>query len=35
MNTSACTFESAPVSTIIEKYLIQTMLELVGFDRGE
>ena len=35
MNTSACTFESAPVSTIIEKYLIETMLHLVGFQWGE
>lgn len=33
-NTSACTFETAPVSTLMEKYLIQTMLDLVGFPRG-
>ena len=34
-NTSACTFESAPVSTILEKYMIDQMLELVGFAQGE
>ena len=34
-NTSACTYESAPVSTLLEKYLIGKMLEIVGFDRGE
>lgn len=34
-NTSACTFESAPVSTLIEKYMIEQMLDLVGFVRGE
>lgn len=34
-NTSACTFESAPVSTLMEKYMIEQMLELVGFERGE
>jgi len=34
-NTSACTFESAPVSTILEKYMIEQMLELVGFVHGE
>jgi len=34
-NTSACTFESAPVSTLLEKYMIQQMLELVGFVNGE
>ncbi|BHH84574.1 pyridoxal phosphate-dependent decarboxylase family protein [Desulforhopalus sp. 52FAK] len=34
-NTSACTFESAPVSTIIEKYMIEQMLDLVGFVNGE
>ncbi len=34
-NTSACTYESAPVSTIIEKYMINEMLELVGFKDGE
>lgn len=34
-NTSACTYESAPVSTLLEKYMIQQMLELVGFPQGE
>lgn len=34
-NTSACTFESAPVSTLLEKYMINQMLELVGFRDGE
>lgn len=34
-NTSACTFESAPVSTLIEKYMIGEMLDLVGFGGGE
>ena len=34
-NTSACTFESAPVSTILEKYMIDQMLEMVGFAQGE
>lgn len=35
INTSACTFESAPVSTLLEKYMIDQMLELVGFKNGE
>lgn len=34
-NTSACTYESAPVSTLMEKYMIRQMLELVGFSNGE
>ncbi len=34
-NTSACTYESAPVSTLIEKYMIEQMLDLVGFVQGE
>ena len=34
-NTSACTFESAPVSTLVEKYMIEQMLDLVGFVQGE
>lgn len=34
-NTSACTYESAPVSTLIEKYMIRQMLDLVGFTNGE
>ncbi|MDA3917200.1 MAG: pyridoxal-dependent decarboxylase [Deltaproteobacteria bacterium] len=34
-NTSSCTYESAPVSTLMEKYMIQQMLDLVGFKNGE
>jgi glutamate/tyrosine decarboxylase-like PLP-dependent enzyme len=34
-NTSSCTYESAPVSTLMEKYMIQEMLDLVGFTNGE
>ncbi len=34
-HTSACTFESAPVSTEMEKYLIDEFLSLAGFDNGE
>lgn len=34
-NTSACTYESAPVSTLMEKYMIGEMLDLVGFTNGE
>ncbi len=34
-NTSACTYESAPVSTLMEKYMLQKMLALVGFENGE
>jgi len=34
-NTSACTYESAPVSTLMEKYMLQEMLDLVGFTNGE
>ncbi len=34
-NASACTFESAPVSTLMEKYMFQEMLDLVGFKDGE
>lgn len=34
-NTSACTFESAPVSTLFEKYMIEQMLEIAGFAQGE
>ena len=33
-NTSACTYETAPVSTLMEKYLLRTMLDLVGFANG-
>ncbi|PHS22678.1 MAG: pyridoxal-dependent decarboxylase [Robiginitomaculum sp.] len=34
-HTSACTFESAPVSTEMEKYLIDEFLNLAGFKGGE
>jgi sulfinoalanine decarboxylase len=34
-NTSACTFESAPVATLMETYMLEQMLEIVGFKRGE
>lgn len=34
-NTSACTYESAPVSTLVEKYMIEQMLDVVGFVQGE
>jgi glutamate/tyrosine decarboxylase-like PLP-dependent enzyme len=34
-NTSSCTYESAPVSTLMEKYMLQQMLDLVGFKNGE
>ena len=33
-NTSACTYETAPVSTLMEKYMLRTMLDLVGFKNG-
>lgn len=33
-NTSACTFETAPVSTLMEKYMLGIMLDLVGFPHG-
>ena len=33
-NTSSCTYESAPVATIIERYMIDEMLALVGFETG-
>ena len=33
-NTSACTFETAPVSTLMEQRLIREMLDLVGFPHG-
>lgn len=35
MQTSACTYESAPVSTLMEKYMISQMLEIVGFELWE
>lgn len=34
-NTSACTYESAPVSTLMEKYMIGQMLDMAGFKNGE
>lgn len=34
-NTSACTFESAPVATLLENYMIAQLLELTGFTDGE
>jgi len=33
-NTSSCTYESAPVATIIERYMMNEMLALVGFENG-
>ena len=33
-NTSTCTYESAPVATILERYMINEMLALVGFENG-
>ena len=33
-NTSACTYETAPVSTLMEKYMLQEMLNLVGYKNG-
>lgn len=34
-NTCSSTYESAPVSTIMEKYMITTFLDLVGFHNWE
>ncbi|WP_456404802.1 pyridoxal phosphate-dependent decarboxylase family protein [Thiolapillus sp.] len=34
-NTSACTYEGAPVSTLIEHFMMETMLDLAGFEEGE
>lgn len=34
-NTSSCTYESAPVSTLFERHMIRQMLDLVGFVSGE
>ncbi|HEC06532.1 MAG TPA: pyridoxal-dependent decarboxylase, partial [Thiolapillus brandeum] len=34
-NTSACTYEGAPVSTLMEHYMLDTMLDLAGFGEGE
>jgi len=33
-NTSSCTYESAPVASIMERYMIDTMLDLIGFENG-
>ena len=33
--TSSCTYESAPVSTLMENYMIEEMLALVGYENGE
>ena len=33
-NTSACAYETAPVSTLMETYLLRRMLDLVGFPKG-
>lgn len=33
-NTSSCTYESAPVATIMERYMIDTMLDVIGFKNG-
>lgn len=33
-NTSACTYETAPVSTLMEQYMFQQMLQIVGFENG-
>ncbi|WP_428087002.1 pyridoxal phosphate-dependent decarboxylase family protein [Candidatus Thioglobus sp.] len=34
-NTSSCTFESAPVASLMERYMLEQMLEIVGFKNGE
>lgn len=34
-NTSACTYESAPVSTLLERYMIDCLLEIAGFRHGQ
>lgn len=34
-NTSSCTFESAPVSTLMEKYMIDEIAKVVGFTSYE
>ncbi len=34
-NVSACTYESAPVSTLMEKYMVSEMLKIVWFENGE
>jgi glutamate/tyrosine decarboxylase-like PLP-dependent enzyme len=34
-NTSACTYESAPVSTLLEQFMLEQMLAIVGFRQGQ
>lgn len=34
-NTSNCTYESAPVASLMERYMIEQMLDIVGFKGGE
>lgn len=34
-NTSACTYEAAPVSTLMEHFMLNAMLDLAGFEEGE
>ena len=34
-NTSSCTYESAPVAVLMEQYMINEMLKIIGFDQGE
>lgn len=34
-NSSACTYEGAPVSTLMEHFMLNTMLDLAGFEEGE
>lgn len=34
MQSSACTYESAPAAVRIEKYMLDQMLQLVGFENG-
>ncbi len=34
-NTSSCTFESAPVASLMETYMLEQMLECIGFKKGE
>ncbi len=34
-NTSNCTYESAPVASLMERYMIDEMLYIIGFKKGE
>lgn len=34
-NTSACSYESAPIAVFMEQYMIDQMLQLVGFNSGD